>query len=142
MVNQQVTLLSFNNGTSETVRDITIKFDNYLNQNVQHKKKINKRFLEWFIGFTEAKGSFLTSGAPSRRRPGVVKNNKVYFDITVNIKDIQVIYYIKKELGFGKILIKGLSQDNSHSDPPPIPQRGMGIRVQIQVELYLFILHP
>lgn len=44
-----------------------------------------------------------------------MKNNKVYFDISVNIKDIQVIYYIKKELGFGKVLIKDLSQDNSHS---------------------------
>lgn len=38
MVNQQVTLLSFNNGTSETACDITFKFDNYLNQKVQHKK--------------------------------------------------------------------------------------------------------
>jgi hypothetical protein len=34
-----------------------------------------------------------------------VLNNKVYFDISVSIKDIQVLYYIKKELGFGKILI-------------------------------------
>jgi hypothetical protein len=46
MVNQQVTLLSVNNGTSETARDITFKFNNYLNQKVIHKKKINKRFLE------------------------------------------------------------------------------------------------
>lgn len=114
VVNQQVILLGFNRRTSETVRDITFIFDNYLNQNVKHKK-INKRFLEWFIGFTEGKGSFLTSGAPSRRRPGVVKNNKVYFDISINIKDIQVIYYIKKELGFGKVLIRDLGQDNSHS---------------------------
>lgn len=30
-------------------------------------------------------------------------NRKVYFDITLNIKDIQVLYYIKKELGFGKV---------------------------------------
>lgn len=93
MVNQQVTLLSVNNGTSETARDITFKFNNYLNQKVIHKKKINKRFLEWFIGFTEGKGCF------------IVLNNKVYFDISVSIKDIQVLYYIKKELGFGKILI-------------------------------------
>lgn len=94
MVNQQVTLLSINNGTSETECDITFKFNNYLNQKVMHKKKINKRFLEWFVGFTEGKGSF------------IVFNNKVYFDISVNIKDIQVVYYIKKELGFGKVIIK------------------------------------
>jgi len=45
MVNQQVTLLNFNNGTPETACGITFKFNNYLNQKVQHKK-INKRFLE------------------------------------------------------------------------------------------------
>jgi hypothetical protein len=94
MVNQQVTLLNVNSGTSETARDITFEFDNYLNQIVTHKRKINKRFLEWFIGLTEGKGSFL------------VLNNKVYFDISVKIEDIQVLYYIKKELGFGKIKIK------------------------------------
>lgn len=93
MVNQQVTLLSVNNGTSETACDITFKFNNYLNQKVIHKKKINKRFLEWFIGFTEGKGCF------------IVLNNKVYFDISVSIKDIQVLYYLKKELGFGRVLI-------------------------------------
>lgn len=100
MVNQQGTLLSFNNRTSETASEITFIFNNYLNQKVQHKE-INKRFLEWFIGFTEGKGSF------------IVLNNKVYFDISVSIKDIQVIYYIKKELGFGKVIIK----DSAHHDP-------------------------
>lgn len=94
MVNQQVTILALNNVTSETTRDITLKFNNYLNQKVLYKKIINKRFLEWFIGFIESgKGCFK------------VLNNKVYFDITVNIEDIQVLYCIKKELGFGKILM-------------------------------------
>ena len=101
MVNQQVTLLSVNSGTSETACDITFKFDNYLKQKVTHKKKINKRFLEWFIGFTEGKGWFL------------VLNNKVYFDINVSLKDIQVLYYIKKELGFGKILVNKDSEGYS-----------------------------
>ena len=102
MVNQQVRSLSFNyEVTSETECDITFKFNNYLNQKVQHKKKINKLFLEWFIGITEGKGSF------------IVLNNKIYFDISVSIKDIQVIYYIRKELGFGKVRIKDLG----HQDP-------------------------
>lgn len=106
MVNQQVTLLSVNNGTSETVRDITFNFNNYLNQKVTHKKKINKRFLEWFVGFTEGKGCFR------------VLNNKVYFDISVSIKDIQVLYYIRKELGFGKILINKYSGVCAASQEP------------------------
>lgn len=100
MVNQPVTLLSFvNSGTSETACDITFIFNNYLNKKVLHKK-INKKFLEWFIGFAEGKGSF------------IVLNNKVYFDINVGIKDIQVIYYIKKELGFGKVMIKNMDHNN------------------------------
>lgn len=95
MVNQQVIWLTFNYWTSETARDITFTFDNYLNEQVAHKKKkIPKRFLEWFIGFTEGRGCF------------IVMNDKVYFDISVSIKDIQVLYYIKKELGFGKIIKK------------------------------------
>lgn len=58
---------------------------------------------------------FFTFGDPGDKSPRGVKNNKVYFDISINIKDIQVIYYIKKELGFGKVLIRDLGQDNSHS---------------------------
>jgi hypothetical protein len=49
----------------------------------EHKKKINNKFLEWFIGFTEGDGSF------------IVSKNKVYFDITQNLNDVQVLYYIK-----------------------------------------------
>jgi hypothetical protein len=45
-VNQQVTLLSVNNATSETARDITFGFNSYLSQKVLHKKKLNKIFLE------------------------------------------------------------------------------------------------
>lgn len=99
IVNQQVTL-AITNGTPETTRDITFNFINYLNLKVKHKK-INKRFLEWFIGFTEGKGNFL------------VLNNKIYFNISVSIKDIQTLYYIKKELGFGKVLINGSTNNAS-----------------------------
>ena len=61
---------------------------------------IDSNWLAWFIGFTEGKGSF------------IVLNNKVYFDINISIKDIQVIYYIKKELGFGKVKIKNTDHDD------------------------------
>lgn len=91
-VNQQVT--TSNVGTSEIACEITFKFDEYLKLKPKHKLNINQQFLEWFIGFTEGNGSF------------VILKNKVYFDITQNLQDIQVLYYIKKELGFGKILIR------------------------------------
>ena len=108
-VNQQETLLSnvgssntnYNSkGSSETTCDITYNFEEYSNLIPQHKKKININFLEWFIGFTEGDGSF------------IVSKNKVYFDITQNLKDIQVLYYIKKELGFGKVLIRSEKHRN------------------------------
>lgn len=104
VVNQQETLLynivgfshntSYSKGSSETTCDITYNFDEYSNLIPQHKKKINKNFLEWFIGFTEGDGSF------------IISKNKVYFDITQNLNDVQVLYYIKKELGFGKVLLR------------------------------------
>ena len=92
-VNQQETSFSLE-GSSETIRDITYEFDEYSNLIPEHKKKVNTQFLEWFIGFTEGDGSF------------IVSKDKVYFDITQSISDIQVLYYIKKELGFGKILMR------------------------------------
>jgi len=87
-------------GSSETTRDITYNFDEYSNLIPKHKNKINKKFLEWFIGFTEGDGSF------------IVSKDKVYFDITQNLQDIQVLYYIKKELGFGKVIIRSEGHRN------------------------------
>lgn len=92
VVNQQETLED--KESSETTRDITYNFEQYDYLIPLHKKKINRQFLHWLIGFTEGDGSF------------VVSKKKVYFDITQSISDIQVLYYIKKELGFGKVLIR------------------------------------
>lgn len=91
-VNQQVTTSYV--GTSETACEITFQFNEYSKLRPQHHIKTNQEFLEWFIGFTEGDGSF------------VISKEKVYFDITQNLQDIQVLYYIKKELGFGKVLIR------------------------------------
>lgn len=100
-VNQQVTLLFCNNGTSETACDITFNFNNYLNLKPLHKTKLDQRFLEWFIGLTEGKGSF------------IILKNKVYFGITQNLDNIQLLYYIKKQLGFGKVLIRKESSSSA-----------------------------
>lgn len=55
-------------------------------------KNINTDFYSWFIGFVEGDGSF------------IVSKSKVYFDVTQSLKDLKILYYIKKELGFGKII--------------------------------------
>jgi hypothetical protein len=44
-VNQQETSL-YDEGSSETTRDITYEFNEYSNLIPQHQKKINKQFLE------------------------------------------------------------------------------------------------
>ena len=50
-------------------------------------------FLEWFIGFTEGEGSFI-----------VPKRGGLQFVITQSSSDVQVLNYIKTNLGFGKVI--------------------------------------
>jgi len=78
----------------ETGLEIAFMFNNYLKLNDNNFYIIKDSFLEWFIGFTEGDGSF------------IVSKDKVYFDITQNINDIQVLYFIQRELGFGKVLLR------------------------------------
>ncbi|KAH7917014.1 COX1-domain-containing protein [Leucogyrophana mollusca] len=53
----------------------------------------SKSFLEWFIGFTEGDGSF-----------SINKRGHVQFVITQSTSDVQVLYYIMNNLGFGKVI--------------------------------------
>lgn len=55
-----------------------------------------KDFYYWLIGFTEGDGSFIINNY----------NNYLEFKITQSSADIQVLYYIKKNLGFGKVSIQ------------------------------------
>lgn len=55
-------------------------------------KPPKKEFLEWFIGFSEGEGCFT-----------VAKRGDFAFVITQSSIDVQVLYYIKQNLGFGKI---------------------------------------
>nr|BBE21033.1 LAGLIDADG homing endonuclease [Ulva ohnoi] len=84
-----------NIGSSETTREAPLNkkfnFDYYFNNfKPKHIKENNYLFLEWFIGFSEGDGSFTLS------------NKRCYFSI--NQKDIKLLYKIKKNLGFGKVL--------------------------------------
>ena len=75
--------------TSETTCRISY-FNNYEKFKPEHIKKINVNFLYWFIGFSEGDGSFVTDG----------KSN--IFQIVQ--KDPKVLFYIKKNLGFGTVI--------------------------------------
>jgi len=65
-------------------------------------KDKDHNFLQWFVGFTDAEGSFLTH----------IKNNSLVnfsFQITLHIDDSAVLYLIKEKLGIGIVSIKGNS---------------------------------
>lgn len=58
------------------------------------------------MGFTEGEGEGEGDGC------FIISKDKIYFDITQNLQDIQVLYYIKKQLGFGKVLIRNEEKRN------------------------------
>lgn len=54
-------------------------------------------FLSWFVGFTEGDGSFVT-----------VERGKIcMFVVTQSCHDVEILYYIQKSLGFGKVYKQG-----------------------------------
>ena len=76
-------------GSSETTRDIFILKD--------------KIFEFWFVGFVEGDGSFIIN-----------KDGYLEFKITQSSKDAQVLFYIKKALGFGVVRIQD-KKNNTHN---------------------------
>jgi len=89
-VNQQETP----EGSSETVCGKTLtefEFDIYDKEKPEHKKKIDRDFLAWFIGYFEGQGKL------------EVSKSKVYIDIAEKEEDQRILRYIRTELGFGQI---------------------------------------
>lgn len=108
-VNQQVILIKRlmhmhlikgNRSTSETTCKLSLNTFNFSNYKNEYDKNIDTKFLEWFIGFTEGDGSLNISVRS--------KNNskELKFDITQSLSDVQVLYYIKSKLGFGKVFLR------------------------------------
>lgn len=61
------------------------------------------QFKFWFIGFTEGNGSFIIN-----------KNGYLEFKITQSSIDAQILFYIKKELGFGSVSIQDKNNKTHH----------------------------
>jgi len=78
-------------GSSETIRETTFNFINVQQKRVSHKTFIKTSFLEWFIGFSEGDYNFIVSN----------KKNQLFF--IINQKEEKVLYYIRANLGFGKV---------------------------------------
>jgi len=76
-----------------------------------NQSKPTQSFLEWFIGFTEGEGSFI-----------VTKRRSLQFVINQSSSDVKILYYIMRNLGFGKVIQQSKSnkthqfiiQDISH----------------------------
>ena len=78
-------------GSSETIRKTTFNLYTYKGKLVNHKKRVNQDFLQWFIGFIEGDGSF------------IVSKNRLSF--IINQKEERILYHIKTYLGVGKVSI-------------------------------------
>lgn len=66
--------------------------------NATHSTQINltrRDFLYWLIGFTEGDGSFIVN-----------KTGYLEFKITQSSVDCQILFYIKKKLGFGSVSVQ------------------------------------
>jgi len=101
-------LIKGNRSTSETTRELSLNTFNFSKYKNEYDINIDTKFLEWFIGFTEGDGSLNISVRS--------KNNskELKFDITQKLSDVQVLYYIKSKLGFGKVQLR------------PEPERNVG----------------
>lgn len=66
-------------------------------------KCYNNDFLYWFIGFTEGDGSFIVN-----------KSGTLEFKVTQSSTDSQVLYYIKENLGFGRVSVQDKKNRTSH----------------------------
>lgn len=80
-------------GSSETTRE-AFCFELFFQYKPEHKKHIDARFLQWFIGFAEGDCTFHTWIDRGRKRAG----------FTIDQKDPKVLFWIRENLGFGKVL--------------------------------------
>lgn len=74
-----------------------------LNRKKENSLDLNKMFKYWFIGFTEGDGSFIIN-----------KNGYLEFKLTQSSVDAQVLFYIKKELGFGSVSVQDKKNKTHH----------------------------
>ena len=65
--------------------------------------KIDEKFKWWFIGFSEGDGSFISN-----------KNGYLEFKVTQSSIDAQILFFIKKQLGFGSVSLQDKNNKTHH----------------------------
>lgn len=100
-------------GSSETLREtiydlylIYLLTFNFSYKNINHNYDNN--FIYWLIGFTEGDDSFIIN------RPEQRKNKYLEFKITQSSNDAQILFFIKKKLGFGSVSKQDKNNNTHH----------------------------
>lgn len=83
-------------GSSETTRET-------LNIILKIQHSLDSTFKYWFIGFTEGDGTFIVN-----------QNGYLEFKVTQSSVDAQILFYIKKELGFGTVSVQDKINKTHH----------------------------
>jgi len=84
--------------TSANIKTKTFDFTTFYTKFSEYYPNLeqpSKEFLEWFIGFSEGEGSFI-----------VAKRGDLSFVIVQSTNDVQVLNYIKDNLGFGRVVLQ------------------------------------
>ena len=78
---------------------------NFLGSSETTREEINidEKFKWWFIGFSEVYGSFILN-----------KDGYLEFKVTQSSVDAQILFFIKKELGFGSVSLQDKKNKTHH----------------------------
>lgn len=91
-----------NNSSNTNISDSYFNFDEFYIQYKflfgNSKELPSFEFLTWLIGFVEGDGSFI-----------VAKRGNIFFVITQDSRDVQVLNMVQDVLGFGKVIKQGQS---------------------------------
>lgn len=90
----------FKKALSDNFIKIIRSLDLFLNMNKKPTKKTDNKFLQWFVGFSDAEGTFIIN---------TKNNSEVHFcfKLTLHIDDSAVLFLIKDKLGIGVVSFKG-----------------------------------
>ena len=98
-VNPPLDRLNYKLFSTQISNTSTVNFDKYYQLNSKcygKNKQPSPEFLNWLIGFCEGDGSFISA-----------TRGDLYFVLTQDTRDKQVLDYIQKELNMGKVIKQG-----------------------------------
>lgn len=98
-----VHLMNFGKIQEEGQSAGNFELDKGASETTREAIKLDDNFKWWFIGFTEGDGSFILN-----------KDGYLEFKITQSSIDAQILFYIKKQLGFGSVSLQDKVNKTHH----------------------------